>query len=105
MPVGHTCIVFAPVLFTCRHLLELADFLSINFKILNKNQLIEKLRNALQVSSIANTVTDNQIDLIMNQKAKVLMPDVPRMDKATPPVAASIATSTPTATQRLLLQS
>ena len=86
-----SCEAFAP---------DFADFpsLNYNFKILNKNQLIEKLQKQLQVFPIANTVIKMQSDSIMKHMAKILETDISLIEEAPVQVATKTTISTSTVT-------
>ena len=117
MLVGHTCIVVAPGLFylscpagqtigtvsimSCQTFAqELADLPSINsnFNALTKNELIEKVRKALQVCSIANLVINKQNDVIIKYMEEKLETGTSLTDGAIAPAPVAAPTSAPAST-------
>ena len=114
MVVGHTCIVVAPGLFylSCpagqtmgslsiisfqTFAQELVDLLSINsnFKALTKEELIAKVRKALQVCSIANIDINKQNDVIIKYMEEKLETGTSLTDGAIAPAPVSAPTSAP----------
>ena len=115
MLVGRTCIVVAPGLFTCRvqpdrhevptvsimtcqtFAQELADLPSFNsiFKALTKEELIVKVRKALQVCSIANIVINKQNDVIIKYMEEKLETGTSLTDGAIAPAPVAAPTSAP----------